>query len=269
MSVPPPLGIIGVASPLTAAGLLFPGTAWLGLTGTVAAIIALALRPATATAATVLLAAICNMVYPGMPKPPVDWEAVNTELGDVGRSAEAEFKAVEFIQQHALSSHAHVMIFPETVIPRWTEATDLFWEPTLETLARSGKTVLIGTTFDIPSQPGYDNGIVVRGSQTGRLLQQIPVPIGMWNPLQDAGAELGLFRPVLTTVSGRRVAVVLCFEELLTWPMMKAIIQKPDTLVGVDNRHWCPGDTVAILQNSIVDTWGRLAGVPTITATNN
>ena len=30
-SVPPPLGIIGWANPLTAAGILFPGTAWLGL----------------------------------------------------------------------------------------------------------------------------------------------------------------------------------------------------------------------------------------------
>src|SRR5262249_62229066 len=27
----PPLGIIGLASPLTAAGYLFPGTAWIGL----------------------------------------------------------------------------------------------------------------------------------------------------------------------------------------------------------------------------------------------
>ena len=196
-------------------------------------------------------------------------EVVNTRLGDVGRSAEAEFKAAEFIQQHALSSHARVIFFPETVIPRWTEATDQFWEPTIETLARSGKTVLIGTTFDIPSQSGYDNGIVVRGTQTGRLLQQIPVPIGMWNPLQDAGAQLGLFRPALTRVSGRRVAVVLCFEELLTWPMIKAVIRRPDTLVGINNRHWCPGDSVAILQDSIMGNWGRLGGVSTLTATNN
>jgi hypothetical protein len=30
-SVPPPLGIIGWANPLTSAGMLFPGMAWLGL----------------------------------------------------------------------------------------------------------------------------------------------------------------------------------------------------------------------------------------------
>ena len=144
MSVPPPLGIIGVASPLTAAGILFPGTAWFGLACTLAAIIAVTFWPVAATVTIALLAAVCNLIYPRTPKPPADWEAVNTKFGDVGRSAEAEFKAAEFIQQHALSSHARVIFFPETVIPRWTEATDLFWEPTIETLARSGKTVLIG-----------------------------------------------------------------------------------------------------------------------------
>ena len=63
--------------------------------------------------------------------------------------------------------------------------------------------------------------------------------------------------------------MVLCFEELLTWPMIKAVIRRPDTLVGINNRHWCPGDSVAILQDSIMGTWGRLGGVPTLTATNN
>jgi hypothetical protein len=63
--------------------------------------------------------------------------------------------------------------------------------------------------------------------------------------------------------------VVLCFEEFFTWPTIKAVICKPGILVGIDNRHWCPGDHVAILQNLIVEVWGRLAGVPTLTATNN
>jgi apolipoprotein N-acyltransferase len=111
----------------------------------------------------------------------------------VGRTAEAEFKAAEFIQQHALSSPAHVMIFPETVVPRWTQATDLFWQPTLGRLARDGKAALIGTTFDIAGRPAYENGIVIRGNQTGSFLQQVPVPIGMWDPLKGAGAQLGLF----------------------------------------------------------------------------
>lgn len=46
LSVLPPLGIIGIASPLTAAGFLFPGAGWLGVFGALVGIAALAvLRP--------------------------------------------------------------------------------------------------------------------------------------------------------------------------------------------------------------------------------
>lgn len=268
-SVPPPLGIIGVASPLTAAGLLFPGTASFGLAGTLAAIIALTLRPVAATVTIALLAAVCNLIYPGTPKPPADWEAVNTKLGDVGRSAEAEFKAADFIQQHALSSHAHVMIFPESVVPRWTEATDQFWQPTLDTLAQSGKTVLVGTTFDILGKWEYESGIAIRGAQTGVFLQHIPVPIGMWNPLTSDGAELQLFRPVTTTIRGKQTAIVVCYEELLTWPMLAAVLSKRDIVVGVANEHYEGRNLISTVEVSIAKIWIRLVGTPILIATNH
>lgn len=49
LSVVPPLGIIGWASPVTAAGLLFPGKGWLGL-----------------TAAVVLAGAVCSYTTQGI-----------------------------------------------------------------------------------------------------------------------------------------------------------------------------------------------------------
>src|SRR5665213_1138823 len=45
LSAAPPLGLIGWASPLTSAGLLFPGSSWLGLAGCAFAMGALAWRP--------------------------------------------------------------------------------------------------------------------------------------------------------------------------------------------------------------------------------
>src|SRR4051794_7307710 len=34
-----------------------------------------------------------------------------------------------------------------------------------------GKTIVIGSSFDILGQPGYENGIDIRGAQTSTLLQ--------------------------------------------------------------------------------------------------
>jgi len=126
MSVPPPFGIIGLASPLTATGLLFPGTGWFGLAVTLAAIAVLCVRPVFSASVVALVAAFCNAVYPSDPKPPANWEAVNTHFGGLGlngASPDAELRAAEFIQQRALTSNARVIVFPEIAVPRWTEAT--------------------------------------------------------------------------------------------------------------------------------------------------
>jgi apolipoprotein N-acyltransferase len=272
MSVPPPLGILGVASPLTAAGLLFPGTGWLGLAATLMSIAALCVRPAFTAWAIAAIAFSCNLAYPGNPRPPSDWQAVSTHFGGLGLngvSAEDEFQAAEFIQQAALHSNARVIVFPETAVPRWTEATDLFWQPTLEAVASSGKTMLIGTTFDIPGQPGYENGIVIRGAQAGVFLQHIPVPVGMWNPMRSSSVPFHILNPSVVTVGNHRTAIIICYEQFLTWPILKAFLDHPDVFVSVANDYWARDTRIPALQSQILKFWARLFRSSKISATND
>ncbi|MBV9268037.1 MAG: hypothetical protein JO061_17855 [Acidobacteriaceae bacterium] len=266
VSVPPPLGIIGVANPITAAGFLFPGTAWFGLAATLAAIATLCVRPASATIIITVVAIGCNLIYPGDPKPPADWEAVNTDFGGVGRNASAELNAARFIQQRVLASKARVIVFPETVVPRWTEATDLFWQQALDALASSGKTILLGTTFDIPGQVGYENGIVIRGAQTGTFLQHIPVPVGMWNPFRSSSVPLNFSGPSCITIDHRRAAILICYEQVLTWPMLAAAVNQPEILVAIANDSWAQA-RVAAIQRGVLASWARLFSVRTAFAT--
>ena len=271
ISVPPPLGIIGVANPITAAGFLFPGTAWFGLAGTLAAIAALCIRPASAAITIAAVALTSNVVYTGDPRPPADWEAVNTNFGGLGLNGtkpDAEFQTAEFIQQRALASNARVIVLPETAVPRWTEATDLFWQPTLDALASNGKTILIGTTFDIPSQGGYRNGVAIRGTQNDTFLQHIPVPIGMWNPLRPSSVPLRLFGPSLITIAQHRVAILICYEQLLAWPIMCAVAEQPCLLVGISNDYWAARTRIPRLQQTILSSWGRLFALPVVFARN-
>ncbi len=272
MSVPPPLGIIGVASPLTAAGLLFPGAGWLGLGATLVSIAALGVRPGLAASVIAVTAFGCNAVYAGDPHPPSGWKAINTHLGGMGLtgiSAEDEFQAAESIQQTVLRSNARVIVFPETAVPRWTEATDLFWQPTLNAIASSGKTILIGTTFDIPGQPGYENGIAIRGAQGGIFLQHIPVPVGMWNPMRSSSVPFHIINPSVVTIGNHRAAIVICYEQFLTWPILKAFLEQPDVLVGVANDYWERNTRIPALQSQILKFWARLFRSSKISATND
>src|SRR5262245_55170104 len=76
-SVPPPLGIIGWANPITSAGMLFPGTAWFGLI-TVLTVAALSpIYPRGSFAVTIIGAAVANTMFGDIPDPPIAWASID------------------------------------------------------------------------------------------------------------------------------------------------------------------------------------------------
>ena len=135
----PPLGLIGFISPVIGAGYLFPGTGWFGLAATVLLPgIVLALCHSSASSARIglrvaLTAGVAMGIYAhafiaGQPTLPARWEAVNTNFGDLSRPFQ-DFSAAQSIQEHVAASQARVVIFPEFVVPFWTDATRDFWQP--------------------------------------------------------------------------------------------------------------------------------------------
>jgi hypothetical protein len=128
LTVFPPLGIIGWASPLTAAGILFPGAAWWGILLCIALTGTLAVWPWRTAAVATALSLACNISFHAA-RPPRDWEAVNTAFGAIAHGNKdpiAEYLAACWIQEKALIAAGKVLVFPETVVPTWTPATDAF-----------------------------------------------------------------------------------------------------------------------------------------------
>ena len=76
--------------------------------------------------------------------------AVNTHFGDVSEPFR-DFAAAQFIQQKAAESSAHVLIFPEAVVPRWSEATEAFWRQSLDRCRTRGQILAIGA--GLPDKP--------------------------------------------------------------------------------------------------------------------
>jgi apolipoprotein N-acyltransferase len=307
LTVLPPLGIIGFVSPLTAAGFLFPRTAWCGLL--VCAVLSgvLAAWPRKAANGIVCLALAANTLHFNDPEPPSGWQGVNTNFGAIAHGRVhpvTEYQAAQWIQQYALSASAKVIVFPETVVPTWTAATEAFWQQTLDRLRASGKTILVGVRIPIgmyqrvqqgpydfsadlaalrggrsspfPRRPfqnpnatfAYDNAVLVRGAETATAVQRIPVPIGMWNPFQAHGARSNLLARTVTPIASERAAVLVCYEQILTWPVLSSVLEKPTVFVAVANDHWATGTPIPTFQTAAVRAWSRLFGIPFLTATN-
>jgi apolipoprotein N-acyltransferase len=247
---------------------------------------------------------VCNLVRAPVPQPPAGWIGVDTHFGGIahGRvSPLAEFNASQSVQKTAASTDGKVVLFPETVVPTWTPSTDAFWQPTLDAVRAGGKTIIVGARLPIREIEGtpdsiadfsaalavlqgaalplrpvgtrsaefqYDNEIVVRGSESAVLCQRIPVPIAMWKPFQQTGARLHLFSPGIISVAGHRAGVLICYEQLLAWPVMISMLHRPDVLLAVANDYWARGTPIPAHQRLAMISWSRLFDIPFLSATN-
>lgn len=307
LTVLPPLGIIGWASPLTAAGILFPGLGWCGLLLCACSGGCLMLWPRRAAIVLAGMSLACNAIRWRDPQPPPDWKTVDTAFGGIAHRPEnaiAEYATAQSIQHDALTAAAKVIVFPETVVPTWTVATDAFWQQTLDRLRSSGKTVLIGARvpvaahdnrsvrydfsadlaalnalpgrmvpFLVPKPPiqsgfAYDNAVIVRGAKIGVVTQRIPVPVAMWNPLRTTAAHLHLWNAAVIDLDGQRAAMLVCYEQLLTWPVLVSMVERPTILIAIANDYWAAGTPIPRFQLAAVRAWARLFSMPCLSAVN-
>jgi predicted amidohydrolase len=308
LGVIPPLGIIGWASPVLAAGILFPAMGWCGLFSCAVLSGALAVWPRWTTMAMVGGAAVTNLVHPGDPLPPRGWVAVNTEFGSIAHhtpSPLVQYQAALHIQQEATSRHAAVIIFPETVVPYWTTATDAFWEQTLGLLRARRETIIVGARIPLGASPvspvsdfstslavlrgdlrqarsgrpsrskdepvwrlRYLNAMVVRGAEVAVVPQRVSVPIAMWNPFRLASAQSDWFGSGLVRIENERAGVLVCYEQLIVWPVLVTMAARPTVLIAPANDYWAKGTTIPAFQRAAMRSWARLFGVPSLFAVN-
>src|SRR5229473_734547 len=114
----PPLGIIGWASPLLSAGVLFPGSKWFGLALITVFLIAFRFKPAQSVVSLALCALVFHFQYTE-PRLPAGWEAVNTNYGGAGQGDPdftTEYNTAQSIQSAIIESHAVVLLFPEHLL---------------------------------------------------------------------------------------------------------------------------------------------------------
>jgi apolipoprotein N-acyltransferase len=216
----------------------------------------------------VTLAAIFNLAHPEPPATPSGWRGMDTRFGGLGFGGTLgteEFAAARQIQRQT-GLDARIVVFPETVVPAWSQATDVLWQRFVYRLADQGKTIIVGARF--PRGSGIENGLVIRGAEHGSFLQRIPVPLGMWLPSRSESAAMRPFGPATIRIAGVTVAPLICYEQFLTWPILTAALQHPMVLLAPSNLFWARGTRLRARQRALVRAWSRLFDVGVIAAVN-
>jgi hypothetical protein len=268
----PPFGIVGWAHPITAAGVLFPGWGWWGVFATMAglAIMTTRFRPAGA----VVLGGfwLWSAMSWTEPKPPEGWQGVDTEFGAaLGRDGalERHRQLTGLVRERALEG-AKIVVLPESALGPLTPTVERYW---IEALADLDVSVIAGAAAI--DGAGYDNVMVNIGPRVAeiRYRARMPVPVSMWQPWRawfgsSGGARATFFAEPVIEIAGHRVAPLICYEQLLVWPVLQSALRRPEAIAGIANAWWATDTSVPSIQIVSLKAWSRLFGIPLVTAFN-
>ena len=268
----PPLGITGWAHPLTAAGILFPGWGWWGLVALTAGLIGLVTRigPAIAIVLSGLwlwsAASGTNQILPE------GWRGVDLEMGaSLGRdqSLQRQRDLVTAVRQ-AAGSQETVVVLPESTLGFWTPTLERFWRNELQ-----GTYVTVVAGAAVVDAVGYDNVMVAIDAHGGRVLyhERMPVPVSMWRPWErwtgeTGGASASFFANPVVELAGRKIAPLICYEQLVLWPILQSMLHQPDAIVLIGNGWWTTGGNIVAIQRASARAWSALFGVPIVISFN-
>ena len=268
----PPFGITGWAHPLTATGIVFPGWGWWGLIAATAALIALLTRFAAATAIVLSALWLWSAVAGSQAITEEAWHGIDLQMGaSLGRdpSLQRQKDLVEKVTQTAGSGEAFVVL-PESALGFWTPTIERVWRDELQ---GSRLTVIAGAT--VLMVEGYDNVMVAINADGGHLLyhQRMPVPVSMWRPWARwtgglAGAHAGFFVNPVLEVAGKRIAPLICYEQLVLWPILQSMFYRPDLIVLIGNGWWTTGTNIIAIQRASAKAWSALFGIPLVMSFN-
>jgi hypothetical protein len=270
----PPFGVFGWAHPVTAAGVLFGGWGWWGLLALAAGLGGMTTRYWPATTLVLFGFWFWSAAHGAGPGPAEGWVGVDLQMGQkLGRDASlgrhrallAHVKALGLQHPPGL-----VVVLPESTLGYWTPSVARLWQ---SELAGSGITVLAGAAMI--DREGYDNVLVAisPGGHGVIYRQRMPVPGSMWQPWKvllgsNAGARAHVLSDAVVEVGGQRVAPLICYEQLIVWPILQAMLADVDLILAVGNGWWTSGTTIIAIQQASVQAWARLFGKPLVFAFN-
>lgn len=264
----------GMANPLLAATAFFPGWQWIGLF-LAALLLALPVFRSEKVAISALIGACVvgtslHMLVPPM-TPPTDAWAVQTNLGKHPSLPSAWFKRQIDVANRVnadIEAGARLIVTPEGTVDVWDGWATPLWRKTAQMAKDRNAVVLLGIYRQAPGGR-WENGLLSLGD--GAFYPSVmPMPIGMWHPWQKTEhypMALGALGRVIHTPHGD-AAYLLCYEELLLWPLAaKMAVGTPHLLIAAANQ-WFTDEKTSIAQSRSVRLQASLWGLPLLRSVN-
>ena len=270
----PPFGITGWAHPVTGAGVLFPGWGWSGLSAMATGLLIMTTR--RWPAASIILGGfwLWSAATWTEPKLPDAWRGVDLEVGqNLGRDGSLLYHR-DLIANLRSAVEAgeddRVVALPESALGFWTPTVERVWR---EGLRGRALTVVAGAA--VINAGGYDNVMMAISADEAKVLyrERMPVPGSMWQPWLQwtghrGGARADFFGNPEVEVDGVRIAPLICYEQLILWPILQSMLHSPEVIVAVGNGWWTQNTSIVAIQKALAIAWARLFDLAIVMAFN-
>lgn len=203
---------------------------------------------------------------------PRAWKGVELQMGmSLGRDPSLRHqRELVAIVEKAAGGHKSVVLLPESALGLWTSPRERFWRKSLES-----RTIAVIAGATVINADGYDNVILALDKYGSRVIyrQRMPVPVSMWRPWhawtgQSGGTPARFFDNPVAEFDGMKVAPLICYEQLLLWPILHSMAYDPDLLVVIGNGWWTAGANIVAVQRASATAWARLFSLPLVMAFN-
>ena len=111
--------------------------------------------------------------------------------------------------------------------------------------------------------------MLIVGAESATFYQRVPVPVGMWRPFSRISVPLRLNAPGVLAIDHQRAAVLICYEQMLTFPILASMLQHPTVIVGISNTFWVDHTTIPRYQATALRGWAKLFRLPYFLAVNS
>ncbi|MDM9621924.1 conjugal transfer protein TraB [Rhizobium sp. AC44/96] len=267
----PPFGITGWAHPVTAAGVLFPAWGWWGLLAMTTGLVLMTTRHSPLVAIVMTGFWLWSAAEWAEPILPASWQGVDLDMGSsLGRDASLE-RQEALIQLVARQAPGAIVVLPESALGFWTPTLARLWQARL---AGTRTTVIAGAA--IIEKGGYDNVLVSISPDGSDIVyrERMPVPGSMWQPwssrMSDGGsARAHVFANPVVRIADTSIAPLICYEQLIVWPILQSMLHDPDVVIAVGNGWWTAGTSIVDIQRASTLAWARLFDKPLVTSFNS
>ena len=272
----PPLGIIGLPSPLIVAGAILPGAGFVGL----ALILVLfqllySLSVPKQVGAGLMLALIGLSSYGGIggavSQPDPRFVGIDMRLNQ-SLSADPDYIAdyhsqsrIPAILKDTEASTA-IPLFPEAMAGRLTDTA----QARLRSFAAAANREFIAGGEEFTDSGQYNNVLahVSAGNINILYRQRMPAPWFMWRGGMDGFFKADLTRSGTFVFDEINVGALICYEITLPLLIFQTHWNEPDMVLVASNLWWGSETNLPDVVRLHIAAWSRLFDVPYVSAMN-